>query len=284
MNKLSPENESYYQEYQLFLLREKKEESTIKMYLTQVQHFMAWLELHKMSLCTMNDQDFIHYRDELFLKGVKVSTNNKWISILSSFFKWSINKGYIHENFAEYTRYPEEKKDKPRWLSIEEEQALLGFVQNERNPFKKARNDALLCTMLHAGLRIEEVSHLCFPSLEENTLVLFDDKQEVRRVPIIYALQTKLLEWLKYRSHARKTVYQESSYLFVTERSGHMQPRSIQFVVEGYSEKLGFPVTAQMLRHTFCRRLVEKGLHWKEIQRLAGHKSILSTYRYYDES
>ncbi|WP_134704762.1 tyrosine-type recombinase/integrase [Ammoniphilus sp. YIM 78166] len=58
-----------------------------------------------------------------------------------------------------------------------------------------------------------------------------------------------------------------------------MQPRAIQFVVEGYSDKL-FAVTCQILRHTYCRRLVEQGIPLQQIKQWAGHKSIQSTFRY----
>jgi integrase/recombinase XerC len=60
-----------------------------------------------------------------------------------------------------------------------------------------------------------------------------------------------------------------------------MQPRAVQFVIEGFSGKLGFPIVCQHLRHTYCRMKALRGTPAYELKELAGHKSLITTYRYY---
>lgn len=279
MENLWPENERYSSEYQGFL-QQKKEESTVKLYILEAKHFLLWLQKKGKSFSQMTKEDLLQCREDMLLKGRKVTTVNKWISVMSSFLKWAREQGYIPANFAEHLRFLEEKKEKPKWLTTEQEALLLKQMETERNLMKKARNEALIYVLLNAGLRVEEVSDLQLHSIEGDELVVFEEDVEKRRLPIGQDLHSKLTEWMKHRTQSRKVVHQDSVSLFVTERSGKMQPRAIQFVVEGYSDKLGFAVTCQILRHTFCRRLVEQGVPLLQIKQWAGHKSIQSTLRY----
>ncbi|RXT03549.1 site-specific integrase [Ammoniphilus sp. CFH 90114] len=282
LNPLWPENESYIEEYAQEI-KQRKEGSTVKLYLSEAKHYLIWLQQKKKSFHEMTKEDLLECREDMLLKGRKITTVNKWISVMSSFLKWAKGRGYLTTNFAEHLRFLEEKKDKPKWLSMEQEMLLLKQAEQERSSLKKARNEALIYVLLYAGLRVEEVSDLLLDSIDQGELVVMEEDVEKRRIPIDLGLQVKLLDWLKYRSQSMKVFHQESSSLFVTERSGNMQPRSIQFVVEGYSDKLGFTVTCQILRHTFCRRLVEKGVPLQTIKQWAGHKSIQSTLRYVEE-
>ncbi|MEW9668464.1 tyrosine-type recombinase/integrase [Ammoniphilus sp. 3BR4] len=266
-------------------LSHSKEQSTVRSYLAEIRHFLTWMEQEEKSLASLSQIDIILFRDEMVERGRKRSTINKWVSIINSFLKWSQEKGILQYNIAEGLRFAESHRDQPQWLTPEQELQLLLVASQERNAFKRARNEALIYIMLYAGLRVEEVSSLQVQGLQEGELVVFEEGKDAakRKIPILPVMQVKLLEWLKHRSLSPKKVHQESVALFVTERSGFMQPRSIQFVMSGYGEKLGYTLTCQMLRHTFCRRLVEKGISLDQIMRWAGHKTIQSTIRYLDE-
>src|SRR5699024_10882616 len=150
--------------------------------------------------------------------------------------KWASENKILTEHKAEKLRL-KNRKDRLRWLSQEEENHLLEVASLERNPFRKTRNQAIIYTMLLAGLRIEEVSLLEYKSMDYGDLVIYEDGEKKRTIPIQSKLQLKLLEWMKYRSQSPKKFHQDSSFLFVTERSGHMQPRSIQFVIERFSAR-----------------------------------------------
>ncbi|RKD22729.1 hypothetical protein BEP19_10785 [Ammoniphilus oxalaticus] len=281
MQPLWPEHEAWLADYKMYLSH-KREPSTVKMYLAEVKHFLDWLEVRNKHLSHLSQADVISFRDEMVGRGMKTATINKWVSIITSFHRWAIENEILTEQMAKRLRLDEDRRDRPRWLSQEEERHLLEVASVERNPFRKSRNEALIHIMMYAGLRIEEVSLLEFNSMDYGDLVIYEDGEERRRVPIQSNLQLKLLEWMKHRSQSSKLFHQNSPFLFVTERSGHMQPRSIQFVVEGFSAKTEFPITCQMLRHTFCRRLVEQNAPIEQIKEWAGHKTIQSTIQYFD--
>jgi site-specific recombinase XerD len=274
--------EYFLRNYEAYLRQQQKEEKTIRMYLHETGYFLLYLKKQQKSLWQLEKSDLLQYRDELLRKEMKVSTINKSISTLSSFFRWACQNGYIRENFASQLRFHQEQSFSANWLSKEQEQLLLKAAAKERNPFKKARNEALLAVMLYAGLRIEEVSKLHTYSIKNDYLLIVNQVNISREIPLCSKAKEKIQAWMKVRKRLKKKMYLESTYLFVTERSGQMQPRAIQYVVKAYSKRLGFLITCQMLRNTFCRRLVENGKTPEEVQMLAGHKSISISYKYFN--
>jgi site-specific recombinase XerD len=268
-------------DYKTYLQQQQKEARTIRMYLREAANFLMFLQNQQKTLLQLDQADLFHYRKHLLQKRMKVSTINKSISTLSSFFKWALQNGYIRKNFAEQLRLHEENSIPPNCLTRKQEHLLMEAAANENNPFKKARNEALISIMLYCGLRIEEVSKLQKHSIKNKYLLVIDQGEISREVPLCAKVSEKIKAWINVRNQLKKKMYVESASLFVTERSGKMQPRAIQYVVEGYSKKLGFPISCQILRNTFCHRLVEEGKSPEEVQKLAGHKSILTSYKYF---
>jgi site-specific recombinase XerD len=277
---VSPLNH-YLLDFEAYLQQQQKETRTIRMYLREVAQFLKFLQNQQKTLLQLDQADLLQYREHLLQKRIKVSTINKSLSTLSSFFKWARQNGYIQKNFAEQLRLYENNSFPPSCLTRKQEQLLLEVAANEKNPFKRARNEALIAIMLYGGLRIEEVSKLQRHSIKNKYLLVIDQGEISREVPLRAIALEKIRAWIKVRNQLKKKMYVESSSLFVTERSGKMQPRAIQYVVEGYSKKLGFPISCQILRNTFCHRLVEDGKTPEEVQYLAGHNSILTSYKYF---
>jgi site-specific recombinase XerD len=277
------EAKTWIQRFTGYLMAKNKEESTIKLYVAEITHFINWLSQTGKSIHSVLQEDILASRDELYLQGKKLSTINKYVSILTTFFSWAKEAGYVTHNPAADTRiFTPRKKGPPRWLSAEEVSRLLELAAGEKNPLKRARNEALLHVLLFAGLRVEEVSELKVESHQGDELVVFDKSAELRRVPIPEATSEKLTEWIARRTFFNKR-QSDRSFLFVTERSDCMKPRAIQFVLKKYSEKLGFTVNCHDLRNTFCRRLAVQGTPIQLLKRWAGHKSFLTSYQYYAE-
>jgi site-specific recombinase XerD len=268
------------EDYQTSLKLQNKEESTIKMYVHEVKQFLLWLESQNINIYELKQVDLVMFRDSLLNKGMKVATVNKSLSTLNSFFKWARNNNHTTLSFPDHLRLPEDKGTiKPRWLSHQEEEQLLQVASLEKSPFKRARNEALIYVMLDAGLRVEETSQLQVESLAGGQFSILHDNQFSREVPVNPVVKEKIETWISQRNQTEK--YKESPFLFVTQRSGRMQSRAIQFVIEGYSEKLGFSVNCQILRNTYCRRLVEAGKTVQQVKQYAGHKSIVTSSKYF---
>lgn len=279
---------SILESYRHYLESQRKESSTIRAYLHEAEGFLGWCSIRKAGLSDLSEQTFAEYRDAMAARGVKTATINKSVSTLSTFLKWAHANGLAGGNVARRFRLPEEKKEAPpRWLTPVEEAALLSAAAAEPTIFHRIRNEALLCAMLYAGVKLDEVPQLPVDAVDESDaaeggqLLIYDHGVLDRAVPLPPFALDKLLDWSELRRSSAKAAHAESSLLFVTERSGAMQTRAVQFVIETYSQRLGFPVSGQVLRNTFCRRLAESGVTVERLKQLAGHKTLLTTWKYY---
>jgi integrase/recombinase XerC len=269
-------------DFKAHLLRKGMEERTVKLYEAELKQFMAWCSSAKLSLFDMVPEHIYMYREAKLEHGMKLATVNKEISMISTFFKWAKEAGLACSNPAEHIRIPEMRKP-PRGLTDEEVEKLIACALMERNDFKRTRNVALLFVMLYAGLRLEEVSDLKLDSLKAHELLVYDRGLPVRTVPLDDRTFSRLNDWLEHRKAMKRPEHTASQSFFVSERSGFMQPRAIQFVIETFSEKIGVHFVCQTLRHTYCYRLAKQGATVHQLKQWAGHKSILTSYQYFEQ-
>jgi integrase/recombinase XerD len=62
--------------------------------------------------------------------------------------------------------------------------------------------------------------------------------------------------------------------LFVSSVHKRISPRAIQYMLQKYN------VNPHKLRHTFCQKLINKGIDINTVAKLAGHKDVNVTKRY----
>jgi integrase len=170
-------------------------------------------------------------------------------------------------------------------LSDQQTRSLLVFASTTRNP---RRNHLILLLSLKAGLRAGEIAKLTWdmvagPTGEIGHVIELRDcaakKKSGRLIPIHPSLRTALAAWRKLTTGTGPVIR--------SERGGPMTPVSIVnwFAIayravglEGCSSHSG--------RRTFitrAARLVHKaGGSLRDVQLLAGHRSIQTTQRYID--
>lgn len=74
----------------------------------------------------------------------------------------------------------------------------------------------------------------------------------------------------------------EEGPIFVSQREGKYNKRTIQQIVKSASKKAGIKkrVTPHTLRHNFATHLLESGADIRYIQQLLGHKDLKTTQIY----
>ena len=79
----------------------------------------------------------------------------------------------------------------------------------------------------------------------------------------------RLREYLSFylNSHSYQAI-------FVSNIGERLSERAVQYMLKKYN------VTPQILRHTFCQRLIDNKVDVETVARLAGHKDINVTKKY----
>ncbi|UPJ74097.1 site-specific integrase [Bradyrhizobium sp. 187] len=170
-------------------------------------------------------------------------------------------------------------------LSIDHIDDLLFFAARSRHPL---RNRLIVLLSVKAGLRAAEIAKLTWAMLLDpsgevgSTLEVRDEiakKRSGRSIPIHPELRQALVEVRRLsRGHGP---------LIRSERGGAMTPMSIVVWFSRAYEELGFEgCSSHSGRRTFITRAARSvhkaGGSLRDVQLLAGHRSIQTTQRYID--
>jgi integrase len=162
---------------------------------------------------------------------------------------------------------------------------LLFFAETTRHP---ERNRVVVLLSLKAGLRAAEIANLTWEMVLNadgeigTTIELRDEAAKMghgRRLPIQVDLRRALIDW-RQKSRGNGPV-------ICSERGGHMTPLSIVIWFSRAYQATGLEgCSSHSGRRTFitrAARLVHKaGGSLRDVQLLAGHRSIQTTQRYID--
>jgi integrase len=164
-------------------------------------------------------------------------------------------------------------------------QALLAYVQRSRYP---VRNRVIVLLSVKASLRAGEIANLTWPMVldpsgEIATAIELHDvaakKRSGRRVPLHNDLQEALARWREVSDGTRHVVY--------SERGGGLTPSSIANWFTTAYQAIGLAgCSSHSGRRTFITRAARQvhkvGGSLRDVQILAGHRSIQTTERYID--
>lgn len=207
-------------------------------------------------------QDFLV---TLYERNVSPQTLNLHLSAIKFFCSHVLHcSQHIPIRFAKRTH------KLPVVLSRPEMEKLLSVVSN----FK---HHLIIALAYGSGLRISELTSLKIGDIlfEECLIHVHLGKGNRDRITI---LSSKLIPSLNSFVAGRNT----NEYLFLSQRGGALQTRSIQKFFSMALLKAGIDkkATFHSLRHSFATHLLENGTNLRYVQALLGHKSIKTTQRY----
>lgn len=268
------------------LINDGKYDKTIISYRTTLNQFAKWFEdtngyTDADRVTPMDIKDFKQYMTTILER--KPATVNKALVTLKGFFDWTAENSFTNFSPARKVKLVEKQKMAPKWLERTEQNKLLREIEKEKNEFKMARNLAIAQIMMQAGLRVEEVVNLSLKDIEVNcrsgnVIVRHGKRDKYREVPLNKDAREAIKDYLKERE---KHKYNDSQFLFISERSTQMTVRAIQHLIERYGESAKIEgLTSHMLRHTFCHNLIVAGEGIEKVAMLAGHSSLESTRIY----
>jgi len=192
------------------------------------------------------------------------STINRKLSVLRVLLKTALD----HEWIEKMPRLPHLKERKHRIVcySHEEEREIVGILRD----LGYSRQADLIVFLVDTGLRLGEARKLAWRDIHEGAVDVIDSKNgDDRRVP----LTKRAYETLFGLNRCSEGPFHDLEYdrdirrPWDTVRAQMGRRGDQQFVIHG-------------LRHTFCSRLVQKGVAIQVVKELAGHRSLDTTLRY----
>lgn len=214
-------------------------------------------------------------------KGLAPATINHRRKLLSGAFNLAIREWeWVKENPVIKVKAEKVRNERDRWLTPEEEQALLEhsvlhptLKRNKTEP--RYWLQELIIFALQTGMREDEILSLkwIYVDLDRRTATVIRSKNdEPRTVP----LTSVAVQLLVSKSENRK-----SDYVFPNEAGRKRGRRNMTRAFDKVVERAGIVnFTFHDLRHTFATRLAQVGVDLYTISKLLGHKDIKMTQRY----
>lgn len=295
---ISEENIKLYEKYRKSNIIKNKEveDSTYLVYKNYFEQFLVFLaeNYNNIGLYSdefMNDavdimEEFISFCQDTLLNHKKVI--NTKISAVSSFYLWSLKRGYID-------RHPFDKK-LDRMKGATEEKIINSYFLNDEQ-IKQIRvgllNDniydiqdqIIFELMLDSANRIGAIDKLTLSSLDLENM-MFTDIREKRgyRVEVTFTEKTKVLieEWLEMRNELDKL---EIDSLFISKYNGeyhHLSKSAVQRRIKKIGNIIGIEdYHSHCMRKTSLNDIYEKTGDLSLAAEMGNHKSIETTRQSY---
>jgi integrase/recombinase XerD len=234
--------------------------NTISTYQRELLKYQGWLHQYSIDLKEISQNDVQNYISFLEHQGKSPITIDKILGAIRTFAKFLKRPEII----MDIQIIPIDKKDEIELLSISECEQLLNQVKKDGNK----RNIAIVYTLLHTGIRVSELCALNKSNLDftHNQLFVYPAVGVQRSIPLSDEVKIHLINYLESTNIV--------GALFISKSNERLTERSIQYMLKKYY------VNPHKLRHTFCQRLVDKGVSLEVVSQLAGHKDINVTKRY----
>jgi integrase/recombinase XerD len=220
---------------------------------------------------TMEDVEAYLY-DMIKEKGYKITTRNNALAIITGFYSFCDVKGYTHKNIAVNIIFINEGRREKEFLTEEE---VLKIIDTSEIKLIKL----VLQTFYYTGLRISELTNLKVKDVDlvKSKLYVFDGKGKVDRIiPISTKLKGLLIDYLN--NWRNKKIMTDR---FFTTRTGSISKeyigKGLQIAIAYSGVESRSKITPHSFRHAFASNLVDKGVDVVKVQKLLGHKSLLTT-------
>jgi integrase/recombinase XerD len=238
-----------------------KSPSTVSTYQREIQKYQDWLQQYSIYLEDITQEDVQSYVSYLEQQGKSPVTIDKILGSIRTFAKFLKRPEII----IDITVVPVEKKEEIEVLTTFESEQLVREVKKDGHN----RNIAIVYLLLHTGIRVSELCSLNKSDIDferNRVFVRNNSTGEGRTIPLSGEARAYL------EKHIELNRIEDA--LFVSKSNERLSERSIQYMLKKYQ------VNPHKLRHTFCQRLVDKGVALEIVSELAGHKDINVTKRY----
>lgn len=274
-------------EFEQWLVEEGKAPTTIQSYVGDVEGFQKYLaERVADENQLLSRFAFVRYKQHFEEEGFAIATINKKINSLKVYNDFLRMKGVVNESFIHMKRdrvkVAAGSEHAVTALSDKEVEQLLFYLEDSRKV--NMRNKLIVYLLLYTGVRVSELINIKINDIEflTYTLTVRGKGGKVREISMRKDVVDLINQYMKGDRMASK--FCESEFLLVSQRASKMHRDAIRDWLAKISEELGFKLHPHLFRHTFCTRLLKKGVDLTTVSKLAGHSTVNMTAKFYIET
>ena len=187
-----------------------------------------------------------------------------------------------HENPAADLRAPRAWKALPKYLTVDEVDALLSTPETA-GP-RGLRDRALLEVLYATGLRVSELLALTLAQvdLDAGVVTTMGKGRKERVVPIGDEAVSWVRRYLATGRPALAAAKKTTPRLFLSARGTSLTRMGFWKILRGYGLAAGISraISPHVLRHSFATHLLERGADLRAIQMMLGHADLSTTQIY----
>jgi integrase/recombinase XerD len=208
------------------------------------------------------------------------------IAAVRGFYRFLVLDQQLAENPADDLRAPKAWPSLPKFLSLEEVDALI--AQPDVTTALGLRDRAMLELLYATGMRVSELVKVRAIDLrlDEEYLTCVGKGSKERIIPIGEAATT----WVRrYQQEGRARLVPQrtgtrgaaSPRLFLNARGGSLSRVGFWKILKGHGHRAGIrALSPHVLRHSFATHLLERGADLRAIQMMLGHADLSTTQIY----
>ena len=260
-----------------YLIANDRSPATIKSYTSDLYLFAKWFEQNnheELKAKKITPTDLRQYKQHLIDHPMKPSSINRKIGVLKTFVNWLIDTDRIQQRFP-LPKMVKETNTTPRWLDKNQQNAMLRHLEK----YASDRDYAIIKILLNTGLRVNELVKLKWSDVRMTDkkgaiTVRYSKANRYRDIPLNKDARNSLLT-LGFAKMAGKSEH------VISGQRGQLTVRGVQLMINRRFEytDLDF-ITPHILRHTFCKNLVNADVSLEKVALLAGHESLDTTRLY----
>jgi integrase/recombinase XerC len=258
----------------------KLSEHTVRAYRLDLTRFTRFAG-PRADVASFDRTVLVKYVEHLFTEHhLKETSAKRHVASVRSLFRWLEDAGTIAEDPFRSARV---RIKLPRRLPRVLSRAELAAILDHRPGADFSSITARMATeiLFATGIRVAELASLRDDDIDltAGVITIIGKGSRQRRV---YIPDSEIRELVVAYRHARNARGHETESFLVNSRGGAASPQFIRRLVRtlGENAALSRRVTPHMFRHSVATYLLEEGVDIRYVQRLLGHRSIVTTEIY----
>lgn len=280
-----------FTEFYIDMQGDGKSYTTIKNYISYVEHFMKYVTNNKISdnwytsIKTPLIKQYIINLSTREVGGATTKTSDdyqalRW-SAINTFFKFLLINEYIKQNPMLKTKRPKINTEHSiTYLTKKEIGDVMDSVNRNYTGKMLTRDKAIIGLALTTGIRVSALVQINIEDIDfdTNTIRVVEKRTKTKTIQFGDNTKTLLQDWLKVREQYYGDV--ETSALFLSQWKRRITTNGVRDLVSKYTKNLNKHITPHKLRATAATQAAAAGVNVQTIQAMYNHGSIQTTMRY----